>query len=135
MSGSPFPRLGAVELIIGPQGIASVHRRRSAPHLDSESNRLDDLFAGGSVLMGHLGMVSHATFAVNCNSDRECHQFLCFSVEGFCRGQKRAKGLRRIWCALPQQPDPVHYVVGDLRLVLAHIVLPSIDDVSVGSGQ
>ena len=52
-------------MIIGPQGIASVYRRRSAPHVDSESNRLDDLFAGGSMLMGHLGVVSNAAFAVN----------------------------------------------------------------------
>src|SRR5215471_10473331 len=126
-----FPRLAAAELVIGPQGIASVHRRRSAPHVDSESNRLHDLLAGGSVLMGHLSVVSDATFAVNRNSDRESHQFLCFSIEGFgrrCRGQKRAKGLRRIWRALPQQPDPAYYVVGDLRIVLAHIVPPSIDD-------
>src|SRR5215472_5436733 len=126
-----FPRLGAAELIIGPEGIASVHCRRSAPHVDSKSNRLDYLFAGSSVLMGHLGVVSNAAFAVNRDSNCECHQFLCFCVEGFgcrCRSQKRAKGLRRIWRALPQQPDPAYHIVGDLRIVLAHMMLPSIDD-------
>jgi hypothetical protein len=29
---------------------------------------------------------------------------------------------------VPQQPDPGYDIVGDLRVVLAHIVLPSIDD-------
>ena len=66
-------RLGAAELIISPQGIASVHCHRPAPHVDSESNRLDDLFAGGSMLMGHLGVVSNATFAVNRDSEPERH--------------------------------------------------------------
>src|SRR5262249_13800858 len=97
------------------------------------SNRLHDLFAGGSVLIGHLSVVSDATFAVNRDSDRERHQFLCFSIEGFgcrCRSQKRAKGLRRIWRAVSQQPDPGYDIVGDLLIVLAHIVLPSIDAVS-----
>ena len=81
--------------------------------------------------MGHLGVVSNATFAVNRDSDRESHQFLCFSIERFgcrCRSQKRAKGLPRIWRAVPQQPDPGYDIVRDLRIVLAHIVLPSIDD-------
>jgi len=130
---SAFSRLGAAELIVGSQGIASVHRRRPASHVDSESNRLDDLFAGSSVLMGHLGMVSNATLAMNRDSDCERHQFFCFSVEGFgcrCRSRKRAESLRRIWRALPQQPDPAYYVVSDLHIVLAHVVLPAIETVS-----
>src|SRR5262249_23144428 len=83
--------------------------------------------------MGHLGVVSNAAFAVNRDSNCECHQFLCFCVEGFgcrCRSQKRAKGLRHIWRALPQQADPAYHIVGDLRIVLAHMMLPSIDDMS-----
>ena len=72
-------------------------------------------------------MVSNAAFAVNRDTDRERHQLFC--IEDFGRrrrSRKRAKGLHRIWRTLPQEPDPAHNVVGDLRLVLAHhVLLPS----------
>jgi hypothetical protein len=50
--------------------------------------------------------------------------------------KKRAKGLRRIWRALPQQPDPAYHIVGDLRIVLAHLMLllfTTVSELKVGS--
>ena len=73
-------------------------------------------------------MVGDTAAAVNRNTDRECHQFLCFYIERFGSGRrnrKRAKGPCRIWRTLPQEPDPVYYVVATCEYPCSHHLLPS----------
>src|SRR5690348_507545 len=97
-------RACTAELIVGPQSVTAVHRRRSTSHIDGKSDRLDHLLTTGSLLMGHFSVIGDAALTVDCDPDRERHEFLRFRVDRIrsrCRRRESTEGLYRVWRSSP----------------------------------
>ena len=119
-------RLRAGKLIVCAQRIPAVHRRRSTSHVDRKGNGLGDLFPAGSMLMGHFRVIGDATVAMDCDADCEGHKLLRLRVDNLGRRRRcreSPKRLHRVRCASLQQSDAGDHIMGDIRKVLAHILL------------
>ena len=117
------------ELIVGPQRISSVYRRRSTAHVDRKRDGLRDLFAGGSVLWAlSCGRRRNRRNEPRCRS--RAPSVPCFRIDRFgggCCRRKSAERLSSSRARLVDQPYAGHHIVGDLCKVLAHIPLLSMN--------